>query len=934
MARLSKTFPTEDCAMCSLGPRLANAATDSRIHVNTLSEVTAVSGPPGEFRVRVRHLPRFVSDQCVGCGACAAVCPVELESEFDLGVTKRKAISRPFANAVPATFAIDHRGWAPCTSTCPAHTSAQGYIALAAQGRWEEAYRVASEPNPFPSVCGRICPHACEEECTRGRLDQPVAIAGIKRFVADQVGAALPVPPAVVRFEDRVAVVGAGPAGLTAARDLARLGYPVTVFEAQPVAGGMLALGVPEYRLPREVVAAEVARVLAGGVELRPGQRCGRDFTVDSLLGSGYRAVLLAVGLQQPRLLPLPGAELPGVIGGLDLLRRRALGDAVAVGRRVVVIGGGDVAVDAARTALRLGAERVVIACIEGRETLPSQPDEIAAALAEGIELAPSLMPVAILGGDEVAGVRFQPCTLGERNRRGWRPPVAREGEPVELEADTVLLCVGQSLDEDALHLAAGVEVAGGQILVDPATLMTGRRGVFAAGDAAPTGGLMAIQAIAAGARAARAIHNHLRGEELLEVWPAERGRVEVTDQELGRRPVRPRREMRTLPAGERRRSWDEVRLGFSEEEARAEAGRCLSCGGCAECGSCAVACPAGAIDLAQQPWEEELTVGAIVVATGHREFDARRKPPLGYGRYPNVLTQSQLARLLAASGPTEGELRRPSDGRVPRRVFMLQCVGSRDSSSRGNSHCSAICCLFATLHASLIRESYPDTEVTIAYTDLRMPGKAHEEYLRLVAERGVRYVRSRVGEISEEADRSLRVRWEDTISGVKTEELFDLVVLSAGLEASEGTTQIARVIGLQQGEAGFLKEYHPKLRPVDSQRAGIFIAGTAQGPKGIPETIAQAKAAAARVTSLLQGGMAVTPVEVAYSDPGVCIGCGVCVSVCPQGAVRLLDGDRPHALVDPASCRGCGICAAECPSGAMTVGGFSDAELLAEAGA
>ena len=210
---------------------------------------------------------------------------------------------------------------------------------------------------------------------------------------------------------------------------------------------------------------------------------------------------------------------------------------------------------------------------------------------------------------------------------------------------------------------------------------MTARPGVFAAGDAAPIGGLIAIQAIAAGARAARAIHNHLRGDGLLEVWPAERGRVEVTDQELGRRPVRPRREMRILPAEERRRSWAEVRLGFSEEEARAEAGRCLSCGGCAECGSCVVACPAGAIDLTQQPWEEELTVGAIVVATGHREFDARRKPPLGYGRYANVLTQSQLARLLAASGPTDGELRRPSDGRVPRRVFMLQCVGSRNSS-------------------------------------------------------------------------------------------------------------------------------------------------------------------------------------------------------------------------------------------------------------
>ena len=918
--------------MCSLGPRLSSAATDARIRVSTLTEVDSLTGPPGEFRVRLRHRPRFVSDQCVGCGMCSEACPVELESEFDLGVTRRAAISRPFAGAVPSTFAIDHRGQAPCAATCPAGTSAQGYIALAARGRWAEAYRVASEPNPFPSVCGRICPHPCEEECTRARLDEPVAIAAIKRFVADRAGAGAPVEVPPRRHRERVAVVGAGPAGLTAARDLALLGYPVTVLEAQPVAGGMLRLGVPEYRLPREVVSAEVERVVAHGVELRCGQRCGRDFTVDSLLDSGYEAVLLAVGLQWARELPLPGGGLPGVVSGLELLRSQALGQPVRIGRRVVVIGGGDVALDAARTALRLGAERVIVACIEDAGTLPAQPDQVSDAQEEGIELAASLMPVAVLGDGAVTGVRLRPCALGEPDPRGWRPPVPVDGAPVELEADTVVVCVGQALEEATLAGAAGVVVMSGQISVDPETMMTGRPAVFAAGDAAPDGSLIAIQAIAAGARAARAIHNHLRGERLLEVCPPERSRAVVTDLELGRRARSSRSRMVALAPEERRRSWEEVRPGLTEAEALAEARRCLACGGCAECGSCQLACPSGAIELGQSAWDEDLTVGAVIIATGHREFDPRRKPPLGYGRWANVLTQSQLARLLSASGPTGGELRRPSDGGLPKRVFMLQCVGSRDSTSRGNEHCSAICCLFATLHASLIRESYPEVEVTVAYTDLRMPGKAHEEYLKRVAESGVRYVRSRVGELTEEADQSLRVRWEDTITGSKNEELFDLVVLSAGLEASEGTAQIARVVGLQQGSAGFLREYHPKLRPVDSQRPGIFVAGTAQGPKGIPETIAQAKAAAARVISMLRGGVAVTPVEVAFSDPEVCIGCGVCVSVCPQGAVRLVDGGRVHAVVEPASCRGCGICAAECPSGAMSVGGFSDAELLAEA--
>ncbi|MGZ4397077.1 MAG: FAD-dependent oxidoreductase [Gaiellaceae bacterium] len=934
MARLSKTFPTEDCAMCSLAPRLANAATESRIHVHTLAEVTSVSGPPGEFRVRLQHRPRYVNEQCVGCGGCASVCPVELPSEFDFGVTTRKAISRPFPNAVPSSFAVDHRGWAPCKSACPVNTSAQGYVALVAQGRLRDAYRVASEPNPFPSVCGRICPHGCERQCTRGRLDEPVAIAAIKRFVADQIGADVPVEPPTVRFEERVAVVGAGPAGLTAARELARLGYRATVFEALPLAGGMLRVGIPEYRLPRETVAREIERVIAHGIELRTGERCGRDFTVDSLLDSGFGAVVLATGLQRSRQLPLPGAERGGVVHAFELLRARALGEEPQVGKRVVVIGGGDVAFDAGRTALRLGAERVTLACIEDERALPARPDEVAEGLEEGIELAPSLMPLELLGDQHVAAVRFGRCTLGEPDSRGWRPPIRVEGEPVELEADTVILAVGQTLDGGFLEGANGVSLENGQIRFERETMMTGRPGVFAAGDAAAVAPLTAIQAIAAGSRAARSIHNFLRGEHLLEVWPAERQRAEVSDGELAAHEQRARRAMPVLPAAERRRSWQEVQMGFDEEDAIAEAERCLACGGCSECRSCESACPADAIDLGQEPWEEELTVGAVVIATGHQEFDVKRKPPLGYGRFANVLTQSQLARLLSASGPTGGELRRPSDGEAPRRIFMLQCVGSRDSSSRGNAHCSAICCLFATLHASLVKQHCPEAELTIGYTDLRAPGKAHEEYFKLVQERGVRYVRGRVGELIEEPDKRLRVRLEDTVTGRKSEALYDLVVLSAGLEASEGTTQIARVAGLQQGVSGFVKEYHPKLRPVDTQRSGIFVAGTAQGPKSIPDTIAQAKAAAARVVSMLSSGFVMTPAQIAASDPEICIGCGVCESICPQSAVHLTAGEPAHAVVELASCRGCGICVAECPSGAMTLGGFSDEEILAEVGA
>jgi heterodisulfide reductase subunit A len=933
MARLSKTFPTEDCAMCSLSPRLTNASIDGRIHIHSLSDVTSITGPPGEFRTIVRHRPRFVDEKCVGCGECVPVCPVKIPNEFDFGVSQRTAISRPFAGAVPSTFAIERKGWSPCKTACPVHTSAHGYVALVKEGRYEDAYRVASEPNPFPSVCGRICTHVCETECTRGSVEDPIAIAGLKRFIADH-GAPAELPePMPVFYDEPVAVVGGGPAGLTAARELAQFGYKATVFEALPVAGGMLRVGIPEYRLPREALQSEIDRITALGVELRNGVRCGTDFTVDSLFADGYKAVFLATGLHSSKELPLPGLDQEGVVRAVEFLRAQALGETPSVGKRVVVIGGGDVAYDAGRTAFRCGAESVTLACIEDERTAPASAEEIEEGKQEQVVVEYSLLPVEILGGSGTAtGVKFQRCTLGEPNERGWRPPVPVDGEFVEIEGDTVIFAIGQAIVDDFTAGAGGVAVEHGQITVEPDTMMTGRTGVFAGGDAAAMGPWTAIEAIAAGRRAARAMHNFLRGEQLVPVWDAESDKVKIPHTELEPFEPQARRIMKTLDGVARRATWDEVRLGFSEEDAIAEASRCLDCSVCSDCKSCEIACPAGAIDFSQKAWDEEITVGAIILATGHQEFDASRKVPLGYGRYDNVITQSQLARLLAASGPTAGELKRPSDGEVPKNILMLQCVGSRDCTSSGNEHCSAVCCLFATLHASLIKQHYPDAEVTIGYTDLRAPGKAHEEYYRLVQQRGVRYVRGRVGEVAEEKDGTLTVRFEDTMTSMKQEGRYDLVVLSAGLEASKGTQDIARVAGVQTGAAGFIREYHPKLRPVDTQRTGMFLCGTAQGPKNIPDSIAQAKAAAARAISMLSTGFALTPAQVADSDPEVCIGCGVCETSCPQLAITLTVGAGAHSVVDHNICRGCGICAAECPTGAIQLGGFSDDEVLAEA--
>jgi heterodisulfide reductase subunit A len=937
MARLSKTFPTEDCAMCSLAPRLTSTALEGRVHVHTLTEVEEISGPPGEFRVTLRHRPRYVSEACVGCGECTPVCPVRYANDFDFGVSERRAIDRQFANAVPSTFAVEKKGWSPCKSACAVHTSAQGYVALVAAGRLEDAYRVASEPNPFPSVCGRICTHLCETACARGAVDEPVAIAALKRYVADEVGPTLPVQPAPVLHEERVAVVGAGPAGLTCARDLADLGYAVTVFEAQQVPGGMLRLGIPDYRLPHGVIQREVDQVLAKGVELVLGQRAGVDFTIDGLFEQGFKAVYLATGLQKSAEVELPGDGLDGVARAVELLRQVNLGETPAVGARAVVIGGGDVALDAARSIIRLqqqaGREPDVTLVYRRTEVeMPANASEVEEARDEGLQVEFLVQPLEIAGRDgAVSALRVQRCELGEPDESGRRQPVPVEGSEFELPADMVVFAVGQALVDDFGRGCEGLSLERGQICVDRDTMMTTREGVFAGGDAAATGFFTAIEAVAAGRRGAAAIHNHLRGERLLPVWDDDREVARPTAEELAAVKPGQRVPVELVDGLERRADWGEVSRTYTAGDARAEAERCLACAVCSECECCVRACPSGAIDWDQTETLEELTVGAVLLATGHQEFDAARKLPLGYGRFQNVLTQSQLARLLSASGPTAGELTRPSDGQVPQRILMLQCVGSRDCTSSGNEHCSAICCLFATLHGSLIRQHYPEAEVTIGYTDLRAPGKAHEEYYRLVQERGVRYVRGRVGEIQEEQDKRLRVRFEDTMTGRKQEELFDLVVLSAGLEASQGTRDIARVAGVQVGAAGFIREFHPKLRPVDTQRTGMFVAGTAQGPKTIPESIAQAKAAAARAVSMLSTGFVLTPAQVAASDPSVCIGCGVCEAACPQQAVAVTGTDA-HSVVDPNICRGCGICAAECPTGAIQLGGFSDDEVLAEA--
>ena len=658
MAQLDKTFPTNDCAMCTMAPRLVEIGRHKDIQILTLSEVESVAGAAGNFTVTVKKHARFIDEsRCTGCGACITECPVTLPSEFDQGLTDRKAIYRPFPQAVPNVFTISRRGTPPCEAACPVHQDGQGYVALIAQGRFDEALQVILRDNPLPSICGRVCTHPCSDACTRGTVDEALNLPGLKRFITDYYPDYKLPQPAVPDRLQRVAIIGSGPAGLVCAYRLRQQGYQVTVFEAAGTAGGMLALGIPAFRLPRRLLNAEIDRLRAIGIDIKLNSPIGKDISFDDLR-KNHAAVFIAIGAHVERKLRIPGEELPGVTGGVEFLRQVNLGNPVAPGKRVLVIGGGNSALDAARTALRSGAGEVTIVYRRTRAEMPADEREVDDAEREGIKLMFLIAPKSFKPGADgrVAALECLKMKLGPPDASGRPAPEPIPGSEFVLSCDAVIATIGQSPDVAALGERLGLETTKwGTLAADPLTLETGVPGVFAGGDCV-TGPDVVINAKLAGKKAAISIDRWLNGQDLragrqLE-GPYRTEYVVDTTGVLMQRQI----PMQALDPATRGRTFAEVHVGYTPEEAVAEAKRCLACGICSDCHMCEAACQAHAIEYWQREQTLTLNVGAIVLAPGYELFDPRLQKDLGYGRFPNVITSLEFERILSASGPYSGQ--------------------------------------------------------------------------------------------------------------------------------------------------------------------------------------------------------------------------------------------------------------------------------------
>ncbi len=841
MAQLDKTFPTNDCSMCILAPKLVSVARHPNVELITYAELEEINGAAGNFSIKIKQKSPFIDWQkCNGCGECVSVCPIDISNEFECDLVLRKAIYRPFPQAVPNKFVISKLGHPPCRIACPAGVNVEGYIALIKAGKYKEALDLERQENPFASVCGRVCNHPCENDCARKEVDEPVAIASLKRYISD-IGT-YPLEKHTPTGE-KIAVVGSGPGGLSCAYFLAKKNYQVTVFEAEHVAGGMLVTGIPEFRLPRNSIKSDIDYIKSFGVEIKTNVKIGETMSIDDLR-KNYRAVFLATGAYEELKLDIEGENIRGVEHCVEFLKKVNIGEKVNLGKNVVVIGGGNAAIDAARVARRLGCNATVL-YRRSRVEMPANSWEIDEAEKEGVRIEYLTAPSKILGRESVEAISCVRMRLGEPDASGRRRPIPVPGSEFEILIDNIIVAISQKPQIDWM----GKEFARtkwGTLVVNSDTLETMVKGVFAGGDLV-TGPATVIEAVAAGKKAAEAIDSYVRGvKSVSKKWQIFRPAPET----LKRNKKIARTDMSKLEIN-MRQGFDEVELGYDEQSAKREADRCLSCTICSECLECVKVCVPKAIDHNLEERIINIEAGAVIIASGTETFDARLKSMYGYGRYPNVIKSIELERILNASGPSHGHLRRPSDKEEPKKIAFIQCVGSRDRNL-GYPYCSSVCCVYTIKESILIKEHSRNTECKIFFIDTRTFGKGFEAYYeRAKKTYGIKFERALIAEISEVTEnKNLVIKYESE-NGDLIKEEFDLVVLSVGLIPRRDIKRLAGICNLELNDWSFLKTIPFSL--IETSRQGIFVCGTASSPKDIPETVTEASAAAGKAIELLK---------------------------------------------------------------------------------
>ncbi|MFZ5981136.1 MAG: FAD-dependent oxidoreductase [Candidatus Zixiibacteriota bacterium] len=881
MVLLSKVFPTLDCASCISTPKMASTAHHPNVTVATSSEIDKiVKRDTGDFLITFIKKSTFVnSAACTGCGECEKACTVARVDPFNFDLVAHRAIHIPFPQAVPKKAVMVREGTSPCSFACPAGVKAHGYVSLVRSGKYEEAFHLHMEDAPLPGSLSRACYAPCEGECTRGKLEGAVPIRAIKRFMVDHYYQRHPEPEYTAPdtlADKKVAVVGSGPAGLSAAYHLARRGYRVTIFESAPESGGMLRYGIPAYRLPKNIVDRDIKNITALGVQIDTNAPVT---SLGLLKDRGFDAIFLALGTMEGLKMAIEGENLDGVTDCMTFLKQANSSNGIDLkGKTVMVIGGGNAAIDPARMALRSGAARVIIQYRRSRKEMPAHDWEITAALEEGVELQVLKTPKRFIGtAGRLQAVESLTMKLGEPDDSGRRRPIPVDGSEQNIPVDLVILAIG--LKPSTSPFAGELELnRDGTIKVNEETLQTSQTSVFAGGDAV-TGPSMIVSAIGHGKRAAFYIDRFLKGESLEGMTFENRLPATSAASVLTRFPIgngdngsghdrgfsvvglaTPRPSISTripvakreLPIADRIKNMSEVELPLTEEEARYSAGRCLDCGICSECQQCVKVCPAHAIDFSRRDEEHTGEVKAVIISTGFNLFDAHLKPTYGYGKFPNVITAMQMDRILAPTRPYNHVIR-PSDGKAPDNIAYVLCTGSRDSTVN-NPLCSRVCCMYSIKQAQLIMGALPLADITIYYIDIRTFGKGYDEFYRQARGMGIYFIKGKVAQINEKENGNLDVQFEDIEGGGGLKHMeHDLVVLSTGFSPNIDSLKMFKNSRLEIDPQAYIREVEEDINPGKTSIKGVFVAGAASAPRDIPDSILHAGAAVAQTAAYIE---------------------------------------------------------------------------------